>query len=548
MPAHRSHYDMLHSAMTTDTSLLSELSAAAARRRTFAIISHPDAGKTTLTEKLLLYSGLIRTAGMVRGRKGGKATASDWMGMEQERGISITASAMQFPYKQAVINLLDTPGHQDFSEDTYRTLTAADSAIMVIDAAKGVEAQTRKLFAVCRLRRIPVLTLINKMDLPGRPPLDLMTEVEQALNIHASAVNWPIGSGSEFVGIVNRENSHVELFSRTAHGGATKVDVDTMALANLAQSGRVSQEVLEQVRHDLELLEIAGNPFDRELFLQGEVTPVFFASALTNFGIESFLDAFVKLAPSPGARPADAENGSELSIDPIERPFSAYVFKLQANMNPKHRDSTAFLRVCSGRFERDMLVKHHRLGREVRLSRPHSLVAQERSTVEEAFPGDIIGIINPGLFAIGDTISTTGGFNFKPLPQFQPEIFARIRPSDVGKRKPFDKGMWQMAQEGTVQIMHSLHDQEPLVAAVGRLQFDVLQYRLRSEYRVETMLDQLPFTCSAWLDGDPATFKAPSASMIVKDQRDRIVVLFGDQLMKSIARDRNPGHTLRDMG
>jgi peptide chain release factor 3 len=539
---------MLHGAMTTDTSLRSELSAAAARRRTFAIISHPDAGKTTLTEKLLLYSGLIRTAGMVRGRKGGKATASDWMGMEQERGISITASAMQFPYKQAVINLLDTPGHQDFSEDTYRTLTAADSAIMVIDAAKGVEAQTRKLFAVCRLRRIPVLTLINKMDLPGRPPLDLMTEVEQALNIHASAVNWPIGSGSEFVGIVNRENSHVELFSRTAHGGATKVDVDTMALANLAQSGRVSPEVLEQVQHDLELLEIAGNPFDRKLFLQGEVTPVFFASALTNFGIESFLDAFVKLAPSPGARPADAENGSELSIDPIERPFSAYVFKLQANMNPKHRDSTAFLRVCSGRFERDMLVKHHRLGREVRLSRPHSLVAQERSTVEEAFPGDIIGIINPGLFAIGDTISTTGGFNFKPLPQFQPEIFARIRPSDVGKRKPFDKGMWQMAQEGTVQILHSLHDQEPLVAAVGRLQFDVLQYRLRSEYRVETMLDQLPFTCSAWLDGDPATFKAPSASMIVKDQRDRIVVLFGDQLMKSIARDRNPGHTLRDMG
>jgi len=539
---------MLHGAMTTDTSLFTELVSATARRRTFAIISHPDAGKTTLTEKLLLYSGLIRTAGMVRGRKGGKATASDWMGMEQERGISITASAMQFPYKHAVINLLDTPGHQDFSEDTYRTLTAADSAIMVIDAAKGVEAQTRKLFAVCRLRRIPVLTLINKMDLPGRPPLDLMTEVERALNIHASPVNWPIGSGSEFVGIVNRDDSRVALFSRTAHGGASKVDVDTMALANLAQSGRVSQEVLEQVQHDLELLEIAGNPFDREQFLQGEVTPVFFASALTNFGIESFLDAFVRLAPSPSARPADADDGTEILIDPIERPFSAYVFKLQANMNPKHRDSTAFLRVCSGRFERDMMVKHHRLGREVRLSRPHSLVAQERSTVEEAFPGDIIGIINPGLFAIGDTISVTGGFNFKPLPQFQPEIFARIRPSDVGKRKPFDKGMWQMAQEGTVQIMRTLNDQEPLVAAVGRLQFDVLQYRLRHEYRVEAILDQLPFTCSAWLDGDPATFKPPSASMIVKDQRDRTVVLFGDQLMKSIARDRNPGHTLRDMG
>ena len=530
------------------TSSKSELSAATAKRRTFAIISHPDAGKTTLTEKLLLYSGLIRTAGMVRGRKGGKTAASDWMGMEQERGISITASAMQFPYKDAVINLLDTPGHQDFSEDTYRTLTAADSAIMVIDAAKGVEAQTRKLFAVCRLRRIPVLTLVNKMDLPGRPPLDLMTEVEQALNIHASAVNWPIGSGSDFVGIVTRANSRVELFSKTAHGGATKVDVDTMVLGKLEASGRVSQEVMGHVQHDLYLLDIAGNAFSREEFLEGEVTPVFFASALTNFGIESFLDAFVNLAPCPTARLADGDDGIEVSIDPIQMPFSAYVFKLQANMNPKHRDSTAFLRVCSGRFERDMVVKHHRLGREVRLSRPHSLVAQERSTVEEAFPGDIIGIINPGLFAIGDTISVTGGFNFKPLPQFQPEIFARIRPTDVGKRKAFDKGMEQMAQEGTVQIMRSLNDLESLVAAVGRLQFDVLQYRLRHEYRVQTVLDALPFTCSAWLEGDPATFKSPSASMIVKDQRGRVVVLFGDNLMKTIARDRNPEHTLKDMG
>lgn len=485
---------------------------------------------------------------MVRGRKGGKTAASDWMGMEQERGISITASAMQFPYKDAVINLLDTPGHQDFSEDTYRTLTAADSAIMVIDAAKGVEAQTRKLFAVCRMRRIPVLTLMNKMDLPGRPPLDLMTEVEEALNIHAAAVNWPIGSGSDFAGIVDRADDRVQLFSRTAHGGATKVDVARMFLRDLEGSGRVTPEVIAAVRHDLELLEVAGNPFSRDRFLEGDVTPVFFASALTNFGIESFLDAFVSLAPAPGARPADADNGEEVSIDPVETPFSAYVFKLQANMNPKHRDSTAFLRVCSGRFERDMVVRHHRLGKEVRLSRPHSLVAQERSTVEEAFPGDIIGIINPGLFAIGDTISVTGGFNYKPLPQFQPEIFARIRPTDVGKRKAFDRGMEQMAQEGTVQIMRSLNDLESLVAAVGRLQFDVLQYRLRHEYRVETILDSLGFTCSAWLEGDPATFKAPSNSMLVKDQRGRVVVLFGDQLMKTIARDRNPAHVLLDMG
>jgi len=539
---------MLRAMMRTDTTEHNELAIATGKRRTFAIISHPDAGKTTLTEKLLLYSGLIRTAGMVRGRKGGKTAASDWMGMEQERGISITASAMQFPYKEAIINLLDTPGHQDFSEDTYRTLTAADSAIMVIDAAKGVEAQTRKLFAVCRLRRIPVLTLVNKMDLPGRPPLDLMTEVEQALTIHASAVNWPIGSGSDFAGIVTRADNRVALFSKTAHGGATKVDVQTMALEDLATSGRVSPEVMAQVQHDLELLTIAGNPLSHEQFLGGEVTPVFFASALTNFGVESFLDAFVQLAPAPGARLADTDDGGEQSIDPIEQPFSAYVFKLQANMNPKHRDSTAFLRVCSGRFERDMVVKHHRLGRDVRLSRPHSLVAQERSTVEEAFPGDIIGIINPGVFAIGDTISVTGGFRFKPLPQFQPEIFARIRPTDVGKRKSFDKGMEQMAQEGTVQIMRSLNDLESLVAAVGRLQFDVLQYRLRHEYRVETVLDTLPFTCSAWLEGDPETFKRPSASMIVKDQRGRVVVLFGDHLMKTIARDRNPDHVLKDMG
>jgi peptide chain release factor 3 len=539
---------MLCAIMRTESTLQHEIATATARRRTFAIISHPDAGKTTLTEKLLLYSGLLRTAGMVRGRKGGKVTASDWMAMEQERGISITASAMQFPYKDAVINLLDTPGHQDFSEDTYRTLTAADSAIMVIDAAKGVEAQTRKLFEVCRMRRIPVLTLINKMDLPGRPPLDLMTEVEQALAIHASAVNWPIGSGSDFIGIVTRIDERVQLYSRTVHGGATKVAVETLPLAELTGSAKVSPDALTQVHHDLELLDVAGNPFLREDFLRGEVTPVFFASALTNFGIESFLDAFVDLAPCPGARPADRDDGVEWSVDPIETPFSAYVFKLQANMNPRHRDSTAFLRVCSGRFERDMIVKHHRLNREVRLSRPHSMVAQERSTVEEAFPGDIIGIINPGLFAIGDTISVAGGFNFKPLPQFQPELFARIRPTDVGKRKAFDKGMEQMAQEGTVQILRSLSDSEPLVAAVGRLQFDVLQYRLRHEYRVETVLDQLPYTCSAWLEGNPATFKSPSSSHLVKDQRGRVVVLFGDALMKNIARDRNPVHVLREMG
>lgn len=532
----------------TDPQLLNEIRAAAARRRTFAIISHPDAGKTTLTEKLLLYSGMIRTAGMVSGRKGGKVVASDWMAMEQERGISITASAMQFQYKGAVINVLDTPGHQDFSEDTYRTLTAADSAIMVIDAAKGVETQTRKLFEVCRLRHIPVLTLINKMDLPGRPPLELMAEVEEILGIHASAVNWPAGSGADFSGVVNRAARELLVFTKMAAGGAAKAKVTHLPLDGSEADRLLPEEIRKSLHHDLELLEVAGNPFTLDTFLSGEVTPVFFASALTNFGVENFFDAFVDLAPSAGARLADRLDGAEITIDPVETSFSAYVFKLQANMNPRHRDSTAFLRVCSGRFERDMVVKHHRMGTEVRLSRPHSLVAQERNTVDVAYPGDIVGIINPGLFAIGDTISVSGGFNFKPLPQFQPELFARLRPTDVGKRKAFDKGVHQMAQEGTVQILRSLNENESLIAAVGRLQFEVLQYRLRHEYRVETILDALPFECSAWLVGDPRTFKTTSEVMIVKDRLDRPVVLFPSQRSKGFAIERNPGHELLEMG
>lgn len=530
------------------THLKNEIRAAAKKRRTFAIISHPDAGKTTLTEKLLLYSGMVRTAGMVSSRKSTKTAASDWMEMEQERGISITASAMQFEYKQNVINVLDTPGHEDFCEDTYRTLTAADSAIMVIDAAKGVESQTRKLFEVCRLRKIPVLTLINKMDLPGRPPLDLMAEVEEVLGIHASPINWPIGSGRLFIGVVDRSTRQVSLFKKMAAGGASKASKTEIPLDSQDLQTLVADDLLSEVKHDLELLEVAGNLFSREGFLQGEVTPVFFASALTNFGIENFFDAFVDLAPSARARQADSADGQEITVDPIEIPFSAYVFKLQANMNPRHRDSTAFLRVCSGRFQRDMVVKHHRGGNEVRLSRPHSLAARERNTVDVAYPGDIIGIINTGQFAIGDTISLTDGFNFKPLPQFQAEEFARVHPTDVGKRKAFDKGMMQMTAEGTVQIFRSLNDLESFVAAVGRLQFDVLQYRLRNEYGVETKLDPMSFECSAWLVGDVDTFKAPSDAMIVKDNRDRPVVLFRSPWSKNFARERNPNHSLLEMG
>lgn len=532
----------------TTFQLKQEIRTEARKRRTFAIISHPDAGKTTLTEKLLLYSGLVRTAGMVGGRKNRKLATSDWMEMEQERGISITASAMQFPYKQAVINVLDTPGHQDFCEDTYRTLTAADSAIMVIDAAKGVETQTRKLFEVCRLRQIPVLTFINKMDLPGRAPLDLMAEVEGVLGIHASPINWPIGSGRDFLGVVNRQIRQVLLYTKTAAGGAAKPELSVLSLDDPSLKNRMAAYVWDQLMHDLELLEIAGNPFSKDDFQNGKVTPVFFGSALTNFGVEPFFDAFVELAPSAHGRLADMPDGREIMIDPVDTPFSAYVFKLQANMNPRHRDSTAFLRVCSGRFERDVVVKHHRTNTEVRLSRPHSMVAKERNTLDVAYPGDVIGIINPGVFQIGDTISVSNGFNYKPLPQFQPEVFARVRPTDTSMRKSFDKGIEQLAKEGTIQILRSLDGLEFFVAAVGKLQFDVLEFRLQSEYRVKTIVDMLPYESSAWLVGDVETFKPPSDALVVKDSRDRAVVLFRSAWSKNFARERNPQHDFKDMG
>lgn len=518
------------------------------KRRTFAIISHPDAGKTTLTEKLLLYSGMLHTAGMVRGRKGRKAAASDWMAMEQERGISITASAMQFIYKDNVINVLDTPGHQDFSEDTYRTLTAADCAIMVIDAAKGVERQTRKLFEVCRLRQIPVLTFINKMDMPGQDPLDLMNEVENVLQIHSSAINWPIGTGRDFVGVYDRPTRKALIFSKTSVGGAQKAQVTKYNLDDPELLALIGQEELTKLKQDLELLEEAGNTFNQEAFLQGKVTPVFFASALTNFGVEPFFDAFIELAPSPHARLANKIGGEEISIDPIRDPFSAYVFKIQANMDKRHRDSMAFLRICSGKFDRDLAVKHHRLGREVRLSRPHSMVAGERTTLDAGYAGDIVGVINPGVFSVGDTISLSGGFNFKPLPQFQPEIFGKINPKDVGKRKSFDKGLQQLAEEGAIQLLHPNDlSGDLIVAAVGQLQFEVMQYRLKDEYGVETVLNMLPYQCSAWLLGDTATFQKPSNAALVLDRWERPIVLFGEQWEKQYAVKQNPHHQLVDL-
>lgn len=525
-----------------------ELKDAITKRRTFAIISHPDAGKTTLTEKLLLYSGMVHTAGVVRGRKGRKAAASDWMSMEQERGISITASAMQFTYKGAIINVLDTPGHEDFSEDTYRTLTAADCAIMVIDAGKGVEKQTRKLFEVCRLRNIPVLTFINKMDMPGRDPLDLLHEVEEVLSIHSCPLNWPIGQGRDFIGVYDTMAKQPMLFAKTSVGGALKAEMVPTTFDSPELLERLGAAEVEKIKQEIELLVEAGNPYRQEDFLAGKVTPVFFASALTNFGVEPFFDAFVNLAPCPQARLTDLPDGSEKSVDPIQTPFSAYVFKLQANMDKRHRDSMAFLRVCSGKFERDLVVKHHRLGREVRLSRPHGMVAGERTTLDTGYAGDIIGVINPGMFAVGDTISMTGGFNFKPLPQFQPEIFARVQPKDVGKRKSFDKGVMQLADEGAIQLLRPYDLSGDVVfAAVGQLQFEVMQYRLKDEYGVETLISNLPYSCSAWIVGDLKTFVKTSTSMVLRDRFERPVILFGENWEKQYAMKQNPNHQLVDI-
>lgn len=527
---------------------MQQLQEEVAKRRTFAIISHPDAGKTTLTEKLLLYSGMIHTAGMVKGRKSRKTATSDWMSMEAERGISITSSAMQFTYKDAIINVLDTPGHEDFSEDTYRTLTAADCAIMVIDAAKGVEKQTRKLFEVCRLRNIPVMTFINKMDMPGRDPLDLMHEVENILQINSFAMNWPIGTARDFHGVVDRITNECVFFTKTSIGGAQRADITRLPLSSEEARAKIDKGQYAQLLEELELLDAAGNSFNHDDFAAGKVTPVFFASALTNFGVEPFFDAFIHLAPCPHERLANLADETEIIIDPVKDGFSGYVFKLQANMDRRHRDSMAFIRICSGRFDRDLVVKHQRLGREIRLSRPHGLVAGERTTLDSAFPGDIIGVINPSLFAIGDTLSIKGGFKFKPLPQFQPEIFARLRPLDVGKRKSFDKGILQLIDEGAIQMLRSYEREDELMfAAVGQLQFEVMQYRLKDEYGVETELTSLPYQCSAWIVGDMKTFNKPSNSMIVTDRYGHPMVLFQSQWEKQYCMKQNPKHEFVDV-
>ncbi len=506
-----------------------------ARRRTFAIISHPDAGKTTLTEQLLLRAGAIETAGMVRASKASRATTSDWLAVERERGISVTSSAMQVPYGDALLTILDTPGHDDFAEDTFRALMAVDSAVMVIDAAKGVEAQTRELFAVCRRRGIPLLTFVNKLDLPALEPLEVVAHVEEALGIAAAPMSWPVGSGRGLRGVVDLATDELVVFERTDQAAAA-AGVGLRTFRRVPRRGAEAGALLgpaavEQLAGELELLAGAGDGFDPAAFARGALTPVYFGAALGGFGVGEFFDAFVGLAPPPPPRLAlgpaapGAEARGTVEVDPLDPAFSAFVFKLQANMNPRHRDAVAFLRVCSGRFEVGMPVRHHRLGKTIRLTRPYATLARERTEVEEAFPGDVLAIVNPGTFAIGDTVSTAGGFDFPPLPQLPPKLLGAIRPRDAGGRKAFDRGLEHLVLEGTVLGLELLPSRERRVAAVGRLQLEVLQHRLRQEYGVETTLEVEPYARSAWFRGPPAALRH-TASAVAVDPRGNQLAFF----------------------
>ncbi len=502
------------------------LKSAIERRRTFAIISHPDAGKTTLTEKLLLYGGAIQEAGAVKNRRAERAATSDWMALEQQRGISITSTVLQFEYNKFHMNLLDTPGHHDFSEDTYRTLTAADNAVMLVDAAKGLETQTRKLFEVCRMRDIPIFTFINKLDRPSRDPLELIDEIEQELGLTVYAVNWAIGEGESFKGIYNRLTGNVHLYERNPRGQKqAKEKIIALDDANLEEF--VGEKALNQLKDDLEILDGAGSSLDKNAILSGKTSPVFFGSAMTNFGVEPFLEAFLKFSAAPGAH-----ESSIGKIEPNYQEFSGFVFKLQANMDPRHRDCLAFVRVCSGQFEKDMTVTNARTGKKVRLTRPQKVFARERESMDEAFPGDVVGLNNPGAFAIGDTIYTGKKLVYPPIPSFSPELFARLRNPNTSLAKKFQKGIAQLEEEGAVQILYPQSggaSQEPILAAVGELQFEVAQYRLKTEYGVETRLETLSFVGARWVNaGWNALLKGETlfGAEIFQDRWERPVLLF----------------------
>ena len=522
---------------------MSTLREEISRRRTFAIISHPDAGKTTLTEKFLLYGGAIAQAGEVKGKRA-RAATSDWMEIEKQRGISVTSSVLQFQHDGYCINILDTPGHQDFSEDTYRTLMAADSAVMVIDGAKGVEPQTLKLFKVCAMRHIPIFTFINKMDRETRDPLELCEEVERELGIDTYPVNWPIGCGKEFRGVYDRERRHILFFSDEGHAKkaeATEVDLEDPTVGEL-----IGQSRWETLREEVELLG-AGREFDLEAVQKGTLSPVFFGSALTNFGVEPFLEGFLRMTTPPLPRVSDSGE-----VDVFSPDFSAFVFKIQANMNKAHRDRLAFMRICSGRFERDAEYYHVQSGKKMRLSQPQQMMAAEREIIDEAYAGDIIGVFDPGLFSIGDTITVPGKkFRFSGIPTFEPEHFMRVSPKDTMKRKQFIKGTEQIAQEGAIQIFKIPEAglEEVIVGVVGTLQFDVFEYRMKNEYGVDLRMEGLPYEhlrVVSQCPCDPKDLVLCTGSAILEDFKGRLLVAFGGEWSVGFLTKHNPGLELSD--
>lgn len=517
------------------------------KRRTFAIISHPDAGKTTLTEKLLLYGGAIQAAGMVKGKKSMKHAVSDWMEIEKQRGISVTSSVMQFHYEGYCINILDTPGHEDFSEDTYRTLMAADSAVMVIDGSKGVEKQTIKLFKVCVMRDIPIFTFINKMDREARDPYELMQEIEQVLGIATYPINWPIGSGKDFKGVYEREKGRVLSFSYNGIGheaAANEAGLDDPALENTLGSA-----LYRTLQDDVELLDGAGGDFDLDLVRHGKLSPVFFGSALTNFGVEPFLEDFLKMTTPPLPRRSSAGE-----VDPFSPDFSAFVFKIQANMNKAHRDRVAFMRICSGKFEKGQEVFHVQGGKKIRLSQPQQMMAQEREIVEEAYAGDILGIFDPGIFSIGDTVCASGkSFAFEGIPTFAPEHFSLVRQTDTMKRKQFIKGTSQIAQEGAIQIFQEFNTgmEEIIVGVVGVLQFEVLKYRLENEYNVEIRMEDLPYEYIRWIENediDMNKLTGTSDMKKIQDLKGRPLLIWVNSWSIRMTEERNPGLVLAEFG
>ena len=517
------------------------------RRRTFAIISHPDAGKTTLTEKFLLYGGAINLAGSVKGKATARHAVSDWMEIEKERGISVTSSVLQFEYDDFCINILDTPGHQDFSEDTYRTLMAADSAVMVIDGSKGVEAQTRKLFKVCVMRHIPIFTFINKMDRDANDTFELLDEIEKELGIATCPVNWPIGSGKAFKGVYERASRSIFTYSDTQkgtkEGDTTVISIDDETAVKEA----IGEEASALLTDEIELLDGASAEFDLTLVQKGELTPVFFGSALTNFGVEVFLQHFLKMTTTPLPRMSDKG-----LIDPVENEFSAFVFKIQANMNKAHRDRVAFMRICSGKFDASMEVKHVQGGKTMRLSQPQQIMADSRKILDEAYAGDIIGVFDPGIFSIGDTIcAPKENFSYEGIPTFAPEHFARVRQMDTMKRKQFIKGVNQIAQEGAIQIFQEYNTgmEEIIVGVVGVLQFDVLKYRLENEYNVEIKLEPLPYEHIRWIENkeiDLDKITGTSDMKKVKDLKGNPLLLFVNSWSVGMTLDRNEGLVLTE--